>query len=193
MPTPRYVRQNDHFSCGPVAIANAMKWAGLKFSYAKSRERFLKACNCQNPVGTTTRNFERALRELTDGLIEVKRRYGASTEDIKNHIKDGGSVVVCGKRVWDFQLGSHYFNCVDYDGNKFLVTNETPSGSVNGEEIYSWLWLTKKQFEKKIDSGDISDELYRTKYPKAWFLTKIDGIKPDETMANEFVLEEEMV
>lgn len=173
MSNKRYVKQNDFFSCGPVAIANALKWAGFDFSYSKNRKKFIEHCKC-DLIGTGTKNFERSLKEISNGLFSVKRRYGATIGEIKNHLLKGGSVIVSGKRAWEFQIGGHYFNCVGMVGKLFLVTNEIPTNGPDNN-IYSSLLLTEKELRQKISPENISKEtdcLYRTKYPKIWFLTK---------------------
>lgn len=89
----RYIKQRDKYNCGPVAVLNALKWAGKKVTYASDFKKIKEACKSGKKNGTY-------VTALTDALIKYKlirrRDYKspATTKDIDTWLKKGNAVIV---------------------------------------------------------------------------------------------------
>lgn len=114
----RYLKQRDQYSCGPVAIANAMKWAGSKESASKIRKRFIQECKCSpKHNGCYTDDLEEALCEAD--LLEFERINWPGLDDLDKHL-DGGGVVLLRIR---HEHGGHYFLCTRRTPKMYEVVN----------------------------------------------------------------------
>jgi len=98
---PRYARQRNRYSCGPIAIINALKWAGKPASLAKYFDRFRRWCKCgyyerqiRQYVGTHRRNFDAALRRAGRNLFRVRYLAQPRLEQIDRHLEAGGAVIL---------------------------------------------------------------------------------------------------
>lgn len=92
----RYVRQRDNYSCGPVAIANALKWAGSKFSYRRYHPMFIAAAKCQKPRGTKRGHFDRTLRFFarTFDWFKVKRALGIKRAGLLSFLRSSDHAAI---------------------------------------------------------------------------------------------------
>lgn len=68
MGRPRYVRQRDEYSCGPVAVMNLAKWAGVRAPYSEIG-RYRRMCECDE-TGSSPEAFLDAIRRVRG--IEVE-------------------------------------------------------------------------------------------------------------------------
>ncbi len=55
-------KQRNHFSCGPIAILNALKWRDKKASYNSHYKKLVEQCNTTKE-GTSDADLERVLRK----------------------------------------------------------------------------------------------------------------------------------
>ena len=90
---PRYVKQRDKYSCGPVAILNALRWAGVNADYGQSVKRFTATCKCAPPEGTAHREFDSALRKAGKRIFQVRRVHRPLLPQIEAHLQEGGVIV----------------------------------------------------------------------------------------------------
>jgi hypothetical protein len=160
--TPRYTRQRDQFRCGPVAIMNALKWAGKKCSYDELRDPLTRSCKCKSPHGTKHRNFDAVLREAGKKLYSVRRVYHPTLAEIESHLRGGGAIVL------NYKWGKN-----KYDRHFHLLTGVSPSGdffyTVNNFPLVPVLYrLDRKMFKKHNLRFQRTDSMY-----KGWFLEKV--------------------
>lgn len=101
---PRYCKQRDQYRCGPIAILNALKWAGKKVTYKKHIERLTRECKCKAPKGTWWFDITRVLRKY--GFSIYKRRV-LSAKEIKKHLSNGGAIIV--NAYWDRKKNQRHF------------------------------------------------------------------------------------
>ena len=95
---PRYASQPYDATCGPTAVINAGKWAGLGLSVKHDFVFMMDLCETDWEIGTYPWGIDRGLR-IALGLngVKVTRKRNASIKDIEKHLSKDGSVVVCNK------------------------------------------------------------------------------------------------
>lgn len=114
----RYIKQRDNYSCGPVALANAMKWAGSKDSASALRKHFIPICNC-TPEDGGTRPWDLHSALETIDIISFDKIEYPSLQDLDDHL-DGGGIVLLRVRYED---GGHYFLCTRRTPQMYEVIN----------------------------------------------------------------------
>ena len=105
---PRYCKQQDQFSCGPVALLNAMKWAGKRVSYGDLPALRL-ACKCVPSTGTVASNLARASRQLIDSHT-IKHIHRPSLKLLNNHLEIGSFILNYGF-LYHGEPHGHYIFC----------------------------------------------------------------------------------
>lgn len=116
---PRYARQLDGYSCGPVAIINAMKALGYKYTL-KDVKRIGRLCETCKVKGTGTLPIFHFLRN--QGL-SVRLRYGIKSKDIKKELGKGNIVIACGSGFGKDKKCDHWFLIDGFSEGKFTVIN----------------------------------------------------------------------
>ena len=153
---PRFIKQYDDYNCGPVAIVNALKWAGVKATHAHVK-KFNCICKTTEDMGTTISAIHKAL----DGtkVFKIVRLYNPPIKRIDEHINRGGAVLYGSTKV---KTGNayegHYALIVSRSENRFGVCNLEPPGK-------AFRNCSRKRFIKKY--------MKRFKYdkPVVWLLT----------------------
>src|SRR5271165_2337548 len=85
----RYIKQYAETTCGPVALINSLKWAGIDATHEKTLEKAKKE-TAWDIEGVYTGPFIRGARKMGRGLFTVSHlQYTPKT--VKNHILDGGA------------------------------------------------------------------------------------------------------
>ena len=74
--TTNFIVQKNGFSCGAVAVINALKWSGAKVSYTKFYKKVVKKCKTDKN-GTYTSNLVAALNCLgkKHKIKAIKTKY----------------------------------------------------------------------------------------------------------------------
>lgn len=167
----RYTKQRDKFSCGPVAIMNAVKWTGSECTYAKRIGLFRDLCLCR-PVsrepdrlgGTSHANFDQALRRTAEahGGFDVLRVYRPKLPRIEEHLRSGGIIIM--NYYWEVKgkVGRHFciLESISDSGKTFRTVNDVKAGP-------AIMAIRRRTFVKGNLRFQRSDPHY-----KAWFLTK---------------------
>lgn len=143
----RWVRQDNSYTCGPVALANALKWSGESFSYKKRRAEFIKLTKCDKD-GTHDDAFESALRHLGGKRMSVRRRVRPGIDEIERWLCRGGAIV----GTMNFLDTPHFALIVDVIGSRgddlhyFVVINSSNEETVEvmGRERFKRLFLRKR-------------------------------------------------
>jgi hypothetical protein len=105
----RWLGQRDEFRCGPIALVNIMKWAGIiEFEGHKVNEKLAKgylSVRCWiDKNGTFPYRFEPILNTLSG--IKVEKHLRSSRINIKKHIQSGG-IVLLDSYWWDKKKRKH--------------------------------------------------------------------------------------
>jgi len=160
---PRWIRQRDGYSCGPIAICNVAKWASIHpwDSWEKSRERLGGLCRTSRTHGTSNASFESALRSVGRGKLKIVRRARWKLDELAEWIEERGCIVI------DFVVplahnmakavnnrDAHYVTVVDIMGPKgsewFKVINIDSSETVSwvSREQFNWLFMRRRKGDR---------------------------------------------
>lgn len=159
---PRFTKQRDRYSCGPVAILNALRWSGTDAPYEDLIDILQKVCNCEPGRGTNHTDFDAALRFFGTDLFRVRRVHRPCLSTIEEHLQADGAVIL--NYRW-FGNGRHFRHfalaCgVSPDGRDFYVVNDSRHGpALQG--------LRRKDFVKETLRYQRVDPHF-----KGWFLTQ---------------------
>jgi len=126
----RYTKQRDQFRCGPIAITNAMKWAGVDFSFRKNKKKLDKLVKISK-AGCHPTNLTTALRAVGEKYLTgiQRRRLDNFTPTqvvrmIRKHINSGGIVLINIRRYTSLgDRGGHYYLIVDAYGEFLEAIN----------------------------------------------------------------------
>jgi len=124
---PRFVKQRDHYACGPVAIANAIKALGGKINYSKTRKVLCTACRCSPKTGGTDsfqlmRSLKKFLPIYLSGDITISWRNYPPVSQIRKHVELKGVVVLTCFRKGDDE--GHFYTIVSSKKNLFTTAND---------------------------------------------------------------------
>ncbi len=164
----RYVKQRDHYSCGPVAIMNVLKWVGVRFNYQERIKVLQEACDCVPTRGTRHAAFDRALRHVVGLLpvdVRVRRVHRPKLSQIEEHLLSGGIVVLNYRWKTDEEGFSRHFvllTKVSGNGKYFLTAND----STGGPAARVINRATLKKFNLRFQRPD--------PHYKAWFVSVKD-------------------
>ena len=161
---PRYVRQYDRYSCGPVAIINALKWCGRSYSLKNDLRKFQHACRCGYMHGTRMSDLDWVLRKFIPSTFVVKRKRYPVIGDIEKHLKVGGIVIL--NFAWKDKIGNigHYMVCdkMTNSGRKFRL--------VNGRRKRTLIAVRRKGFVHNLHRRKYNGQC--ASWPTAWFVAK---------------------
>lgn len=148
--TNKYFGQKDNYSCGSVAILNALIWFGKELSYSETR-KISKTIGCVPIIGT--QSGTKMQKYLKDQGLKVKKVITPTKKQIDDHLKNGGSVILRYVRMEmedDFLLG-HYAFFDKKVGNKYFGSNITPRvnyESISTKEMNKYLRIYKENHLK---------------------------------------------
>lgn len=136
-----YVVQRDSYRCGPVAILNALRWAGKDVLYKSQIGRLTQLCECVQPKGTKYRPFVRTLRKEGKNWFDIELVTEPNFGLVEKILGQGKAA------IWNFkhERGRHYAFIVSADRSKktFSVANyvrdNVPLIAVPREEMKKFL------------------------------------------------------
>lgn len=164
---PRYIKQYDSFSCGPIAILNALKWAGMRVTRKSHIRRLVKECKSKlgkspKDWGTYSADLDKTLRKYGEKLFEVRKVRKCGIKELHKQLADNGAIIIAhldeGQREPEGHF-SFWFK-VDTDGLLFTGVNDGGGKAVTTQ--------TREQLIDKIRKRNIDGDCY----PDVWFLTK---------------------
>ena len=163
MSQPRYMKQRDQYSCGPVAIMNTLKWSGFKFSYEDQIEHFQSLCGCTSSEGTFHAPFDKALRIASKELggFNVKRIYYPKLWQIEKHLEAGGVIVLSYSWEVDEDYSRHFslITGISSSRRSFLMVNDFRKGPALKR-------ITRQKFKSRNLRFQRTDSAY-----KGWFVS----------------------
>lgn len=87
----KYTQQRTNYDCGPVAIINALKWAGENISYSKSKNFFKRICDSE---GTDLDAFHLLVKHPNSAFRCVKGYKALNLGHIRKHLKLGQACII---------------------------------------------------------------------------------------------------
>ena len=121
----QYFGQKDSYSCGPVAILNALIWHGQKVRY-NDIKKISAIIGCVPVIGT--QSGTRMQKYLKDQGVRVKKIVKPTKKQIDDHLRAGGSIILryVRKEMDDGLLLGHYAFFDKKEGNTYSGANITP-------------------------------------------------------------------
>ena len=162
----RYLRQRDRTTCGPIAVINALKWAGVKATEKTHKKKIQRLTNCRSHGrgynGCFPFDINYALLQYKS--IKICKVYDGTTwislSEIDKHLDDGGSVLM--RYFWAPGKG-HYSICVSRTSKKYTFVNDSREKTVT--------FRSRKTMRKMLSTTN-STFCGCQEYPVVWFLTR---------------------
>lgn len=162
----RYVRQKDDYSCGPVALINAIKWLGYNYPYKDNIFFIKKLCDCKKEEdwsGTHYYDLSKALKKLK---IKNKFNENPKISEIIEHIENEGSLILRELYKENKEWCGHYFFIYGYDSQEkeFLTVNSRKDETMSKISLHD----LKKSLSIKanrLEKSDINRSI-------CWFIFK---------------------
>lgn len=159
------MKQPDSYSCGPTAILNAMKWAGidatgqhLSYIQFSCRTIDLETPSDSTNHGTLTSDFDRVIRYVGSGVYTVKRKSRPTVSELKRHLQRGEAIAFAYHWEEAGQKGEHFCFISGFSKGLFVCIND--HNALDGATICLRRAKTIKKWMKRFDDC-----------PIAWFLT----------------------
>jgi len=162
----RYVKQpRDTYICGPVAVINALKWAGSNTTLKDLK----KVKNvCEYNLGVKSGDVSRALRKLGRPYLKfICRRY-ATIDKIDEHLDKGGFIILLTSvRKPDGKRRGHYW-AISYKHDDLYKAHNVEDR--DGSLVHSYisrnrvLELMQNSIRKHGD-------------PRVWLVRRVKGAK----------------
>ncbi len=151
----RFVRQQNHYSCGPILLFNLLKWANLNkiISY---RDIFALT-ECTPEKGTKTLKFQKALKFIlsrTD-LKFKKTITKPSLRQIKQYLKTPNNAIIL--EYFKNEQYLHFILLIRNDQNEIIMINE---GAEN----------KKIPIVQLTNNLSLANHQHCEKYPIAWLI-----------------------
>lgn len=149
----RYAKQIDHFSCGPTAVINAIKWTGAPVSYRTMRKTVIEACQTQKD-GTDPFELDRGVQEIFPSYGIIYRHLRGSCRGFPRHVRRGGAVIIRFK--WPRHDVGHYVLITNVTRHFADVVNLYPVGPA----------------KQRISRKTLNKLLVKRAKLHCWYLTK---------------------
>lgn len=88
----RYLKQRDRYTCGPIAVINALKWAGVKVSYNSHFNRIKKISKCKFD-GVDYDGITKAIKNYKS-IFTMWENHFVRISDIDAYLKSGASIIL---------------------------------------------------------------------------------------------------
>jgi hypothetical protein len=112
-----YIEQTDKYSCAPIAVMNALKWAGMNCPYDLEWFQWVCRCECKDGAGTYLSDLDTVIKFF--GLAE--RYYeGLSLKEIDINLSKGKAALITYIKKDDT---GHSMLCVGRAHNHYKVVN----------------------------------------------------------------------
>lgn len=143
----KFYKQRDSFSCGPVAILNALSWfsdKAIPYSYVKFISLYVKCVPIWGTQNAT--KMEKFLRLFG---IKVGRRVKIKISEVDKHLDKGGTIILryVRKEINDELFLGHYLLIVKKENNRyFCANNKNAYGSVSRKTMIKYLKIRKDKY-----------------------------------------------
>lgn len=160
----RYARQYNDYTCGPIAIINAIKWSGHKGTLKNDLKRITQECRCDRNNGTSHGNFDHVLRQYSRGRFTARRRLYPDFSDVVQHLAHPNCAVIINYLHVGEITDAHYV---------LLLGGKAKNG--RGLTLINSF---SKETRVEINEKQIKEYLKKRRsargkmYPRVWFLQK---------------------
>ena len=145
----RYCKQRDNYSCGPIAILNAIKWTESEWFTYRMLPAIQWVCKTDKN-GTYDEHFNFALKYFEQlGYFKVVKARNTYLTRIQEHLKNGGAMIAAYQeskcdREWHYAMFLS-----DMDG-QWTVINHS-----NGKELFTEYQVSRSLMHKRLDKSAI--------------------------------------
>ena len=169
----RPVAQRDGYSCGPVAILNALKWAGIPVTEKRHLNIIRDLTDADVGRGVWPWDLDDALM-IVPGVRVKKRIESPRLAVLDKHIDGGGAAVVLYLFRDKKEIEGHYTLCIGRTKKYYIVVNDKEDGGtitrmarktmyrgltlvdkIAGANHYGTIWLIEPTFEETRDTRSI--------------------------------------
>jgi len=156
----RYKKQRDKFRCGPVAIQNALRWAG----YDADLNKICLEVGCVYPenIGTWPEQLDPGLRFFGKDIFSIKKIIYPTVKQLKEHLFSGGAIIFRVTYTRNGEVWGHYtlIDLISDNGKRIRTVNLEAEGR-------AIKWVNRKNFTKEycVRRKDPNQSL-------GWFLRK---------------------
>lgn len=169
----RFVRQPDRYSCGPIAILNACKWAGLSYTIKTHHQYLTRLCESTYDWGTDEPQFDRGLRLMSLGALKIRKRlkptYGMLTEHLQK--PDSAFIFLYWRKAHYLERNydlpkeedvvGHYTLVLPNDDRSVMFVNDKRNETTSRVSFHELKKRIKFMSNQKIDA------------PRAWLLQRV--------------------
>jgi len=167
----KYLKQNDRYSCGVVAIINTLKWAGYKVtrrSHFKYLKKYMNTTThrdkCEH-VGVSSSEIKKVLKQYKK--IKLQNRNNIDETSIYKTLqnKSKSALILAAHQITSNEKG------IGKSAHYFLITRYVPEISsyetVNyyTRESKTIMYYSRQQMKNIL-------ALHLDKYPQGWIVTK---------------------
>lgn len=170
---PRYVKQRNTYSCGVIAVINALKWAGYNFTYDQLYNVLSEVLQTNSEIGTEEKYLDKVLKLFGSKVFSVTHVKSINFKQLNKEIEEGHAVILL-THTDDHDKDMHYFLVIGKQDKKFiainLFTNESESLITEKQLRF---YLDRKKLKNIISSNDMDLKKARKDfkyYPQAWIL-----------------------
>lgn len=162
MGEPRWVRQKDEYNCGPIAVANALKWAGLPCSWKRDRGKLIKMCDSQVGIGSTPDSVINTLRATSGKTLAVDWKTKWTIQELHDHVESRGAVIVVYTPNWRVERAK---SPDDREGHFALLVDVMGDGQgayyklINACKWETIRWVSRREFRKMFRCGRKGDSM----------------------------------
>lgn len=168
----RYAQSRSKSDCGPIALLNALKWAGIRCILRRDYKKIFSKTRCNQDgmeSGTFRKNFDAALRYFARGKFSVMRRFWRGIAVMEEFLRDPNHAVITLFIEIDAETKKRdvphlmLITEVSKTGKAFLCVNPIDRNKAAAE------WKSRK---KIIDDHRPCMDPYGHPTPVLWFLIK---------------------
>ena len=122
----KYIKQYDKYSCGAVAVLNALKWAGYDLTYRRDFKRICKLCKCNVGEGTFPWDLDAGLRRHRKlAILPEEEAYSAPSIKLVDKLLSLGSACII-SYIYKYRgqvCEAHVVLCIGKKGKQYVMVN----------------------------------------------------------------------
>jgi len=149
-----YLKQKDSYSCGAIAIANALKWAGAKITY-KDLPKIKKMLVCRPYDGTSWTALHSVI--ISDFFKKYAKGVllsGPKKKDIDKHLLNGGGAIIVyvyptKKFLSDQVVARYHSDGLKLLGHVFFIEKRIGRG-----------YIVCNEYDTSVDKTSMNDEYF---------------------------------
>lgn len=162
----RWIAQRNKYSCGPIAILNVMKWAGLQVNYKKDYKFLSQKCRCTKD-GTHQYSFQKCLDNIKN--TSVLQKNLPTIASIEESIESKSIVVMKSSYLLrPKKVEGHFFIISEMTDDQFFCVNVYGRHEWYNKYIFAQHYL---QYHKAYCEVCGTSNLCGVS-PYAWFIKK---------------------